>query len=485
LFGDESDVAPPPAAPSRVAAGGSLPTTRDQVLEARRLFHRALRQARTRLILSYPRADPRTGRERLPSLFFVAAASALAGRPLGAAELERLVVEDDLDQLPLDDALDGSERDRVRVRQGGPAAALAIAGGSSFFKGSLLAARSRIYNRLTAYDGLVAFLPGEDRAVVEAVRRALDPLSGGWAISASRLATFARCGFQYLLQYVLRLDADVEPEERLRLEPLERGDLFHRVAETFLRELRDAGELPVRDTPEVRRRLAERADAALDTLVAACPPRFTALWDKERARFHELMRRWLVREAALAERATPAHFEVSFGPSRERAPGEPHLLEPIEVDLGDGRSLRLSGKIDRIDRRPDGTLVLRDYKTGRAPRDDGGTFRGGRQLQIPFYVLAAARLFPEEPVREAFLDFVDAGRQVAFDPERVHGPELKELLREMVDAIADGVFVQEPSSCDFCDFTEVCGPKGLLERRRAFKAGDSRLHRILRLRDYA
>jgi RecB family exonuclease len=372
----------------------------------------------------------------------------------------------------------------VRVREGGPAAALAIAGASPFFKGSLLATRSRVYHRLTAYDGLVAFLPGEDRAVVDGVRRALDPLAGAWAISASRLATFARCGFQYLLQYVLRLDADVEPEERLRLEPLERGDLFHRVAETFLRAQRDAGQLPLRDGPETRRELAERADAALDALVAACPPRFTSLWEKERARFHELMRRWVAREAALSDKTTPAHFEVSFGPSRERAGGEPHLLEPVEVDLGDGRTLRLSGKIDRIDRRPDGALVLRDYKTGRAPRDDGGTFRGGRQLQIPFYVLAAARMFPDAPVREAFLDYIDAGRQVAFDPERVHGDELRGLLREMVDAIADGVFVQEPSSCDFCDFTEVCGPKGLLERRRSFKAGDSRLHRILRLRDY-
>jgi len=474
-------MAPPPR---DSGTGRTLATTKDQVLEARRLFHRAVRQATARLILSYPRADPRTGRERLPSLFFVAAASALEGRPLGAAELERLVAEDEVDRLPLDDALDASERDRVRVREGGPEAALAIAGASPFFKGSLLATRSRIFNRLTAYDGLVAFLPGEDRATVESVRRALDPLAGAWAISASRLATFARCGFQYLLQYVLRLAADVEPEERLRLEPLERGDLFHRVAETFLRAQREAGQLPLRDTPETRSQLAKRADAALDTLVAACPPRFTALWEKERARFHETVRRWLAREAGLADRSTPAHFEVSFGPNRERAPGEPHLLEPIEVDLGDGRTLRLSGKIDRIDRRPDGALILRDYKTGRAPRDDGGTFRGGRQLQIPFYVLAAARMFPDAPVREAFLDYVDAGRQVAFDPERVHGPELRELLREMVDAIAEGVFVQEPSSCDFCDFTEVCGPKPLLERRRSFKVTDQRLQRILRLRDY-
>jgi hypothetical protein len=63
------------------------------------------------------------------------------------------------------------------------------------------------------------------------------------------------------------------------------------------------------------------------------------------------------------------------------------------LDLGDGRTLRVSGQIDRIDERADRTLVLRDYKTGKAPKDEGGIFRGGKQLQIPFYILAAASSF--------------------------------------------------------------------------------------------
>jgi RecB family exonuclease len=145
--------------------------------------------------------------------------------------------------------------------------------------------------------------------------------------------------------------------------------------------------------------------------------------------------------------------------------------------------LRVSGKIDRIDRKEDGSLVLRDYKTGKAPRDDGGIFRGGKQLQIPFYILAAHRFFPEEPVVESFLDYVDAARQVAFDPPRARSDEFRKLLRDLADAIKDGLFVQEHTSCDFCEYTMVCGPKGLLERRRQWKTGDRNLQRVLRLRD--
>jgi ATP-dependent helicase/DNAse subunit B len=452
-----------------------MPTTQDRLLEARRLFHRAVSQATERLFLSYPRADARTGRERLPSLFFAAAASTLAGRPLAGAELESLVVEDDLDRLPLEDAVGEGERDRLRLRRD-ETAATAIAAGSAFFRQSRLASQARWSGRLTRYDGLVVGEGDEDLAA------RLDPLRAHHPVSASRLATYARCGFLHLLQNVLRLQPAPEPEERRRIDPLERGDLFHRVAERYLRERRDRGELPVRATDAARARLAEMAEEALEGLVAGSPPRFTLLWQREKRRFHETVQAWLTREAAAAERSTPAHFELSFGLGQERDEEEPHDPEPLEIDLGDGRALRVSGKIDRIDRRADG-LVLRDYKTGRAPRDDGGVFRGGKQLQIPFYILAAAKLLPGERVVDAFLDYVDGGRQVAFRPELAGSPEFRDLLVRLVDLVSRGVFVQEPTACDFCDFTAVCGPKGLLERRQAIKVRDRSLQEYLRLRD--
>jgi RecB family exonuclease len=468
LFAD-----PPPPRPADLEA--VLPTTQDRLWEERRVFHRALRQATERLVLSYPRVEPRSGRERLPSLFLVAAASALEGRPLSGPELDRMVSEDDLDALPLEETLDRSERDRARVRRGRDEAAEAIAAGSASFKQSRLASQGRWSGRLTAYDGLIAPLPPD-------LAEKLDPVATRQPVSASRLADFSKCGFLYLLKHVLRLEPALEPEERKRLEPLERGDRFHKVAERFLRERRDRGELPVRDTEAMRGRLLELADESLDELVAGSPPRFTPLWERERRRFRETMLVWLAREAASAERATPAWFEVGFGLRDLPAPGEPDTKEPLEIDLGDGRSLRVSGKIDRIDRRDDGTLVLRDYKTGRAPRDEGRIFRGGMQLQIPFYILAAARLFPGQPVVEAFLDYVDAARQVAVDPDVVRSEAFSQLMRGLVDQIAQGTFVQEPASCQWCDYTAVCGPRPLLERRRQIKQKDPRVQRMLQVR---
>lgn len=481
LFDAEPDPGPEPAPPDAPGREHPLPTTQDLLMQARRLFHRACAQATEKLILSYPRADARSGRERLPSLFFAAAAQALAARPLGALELERMTVEDDLSRLPPEAALDRVERDLARVRQGGREAALQIAAGSRFFRQSHLASAARWSRDFTPYDGLVAF-PADAAPELQALlRERLDPVREGASISASRLATFARCGYLYFLQHVLRLEPAQEPEERKKLAPLERGNLFHEVAELFLRELRDNGLLPVRDSEATRERLLQIADAALERHVRGSPPRLTLLWERERRRFRDTLLLWLQREAA-ADKTMPAHFEVGFGPGGGASPGEPRLEQPLEIELGDGRTLRVSGRIDRIDTRPDGALVLRDYKTGKAPRDEGGIFRGGKQLQIPFYVLAAARLFPGRPVVEAFLDYVDGGRQVALDPAVVEGDDFRLLLRGLVDAVAGGLFVQEPSACDWCDFTAVCGPKPLIAQRRAWKAKDPRVQLALRLR---
>jgi RecB family exonuclease len=472
LFDDPADEAARPPAPA-----GGLPTTQDRLMEARRTFVRAVSQATEKLVLSYPRADARSGRERLPSLFFVAAATAVRGRTVGAEELASMVSEDDLDHLPLETALEASERDRARVRASGDEAVMAIAAGSRFFKQSRLASRARRSKELTPYDGLVAGPP-----VTPEIAALLDPVRAPFPISASRLATYARCGFLYLLQHVLRLEAVEEPEERTRLDPLERGSLFHDVAERFLRERRDAGALPVRDTDDERARLREIGEERLQALVAGAPPRFTVLWERERERFHAALLDWLGREAG-GHDGVPAHFEVGFGLRRPGAAGEPHLAEPLSVELGDGRTLRVSGKIDRIDRRPGGGLVIRDYKTGRAPKkDDVGLFRGGQQLQIPFYVLAAAQLFPDQTVQQAFLDYVDGGRRVEFDLDTATGPDFRRTLQTLVNLIASGSFVQEPDACDWCDFKTACGPKGLIARRRAYKSADRRVVEYQRLR---
>ena len=267
---DAPELAAAAGQPSRAELTPRLATTQDRLLEARRLFHRAVSQAGERLVLSYPRADPRSGRERLPSLFFVAAASAIEGRALGAAELAGLVSEDDPQTPDLEHAVDAGERDRSRLLRD-PASAEAVAAGSGFFRRSRLATQARRHHRLTAYDGLVAPLPPE-------LARRLDPVSADSPQSASRLATFARCGFLYLLQYVLRLERPSSPRSAAASSLSSAAACSTRWRSCSCESAASAASLPVRDEPEARERLLEIADEGLEALVAGSPPRFTVLW---------------------------------------------------------------------------------------------------------------------------------------------------------------------------------------------------------------
>ncbi len=457
---DEDDGASQGRGPS------ALPTTETRVAQVRRLFARTLRQAEQTLILSYPRADEQTGRERLPSLFLMAALQALKGVAVNADDLQRILSEDEEGRSDMDLSIDLGERDTEVVARHGLQAITWLESERPFLRAAHELSRGRSAKRLSPYDGLVG-REGEDSDP------RLDPVKSGQAISASRIAAFGDCGFRYFLRYVLKLEPAIEPEERRKLDPLEKGTLFHEVAELFLRERRDQDALPIRNTDEERTRLLALGDERLEAWVEGSPPRLVLLWRAEKKVFLNLLTDWLAREAEnfRKKKTTPAHFEVSFGmPYRRSNTNEPHRDLPVEIALDDGTVLKISGQIDRIDRiaaEDGGGLVLRDYKTGKAPLDnDASLFKGGRQLQIPFYILAAQEIFPGEKVVEAFLDYVNAGRQVAFSPEKATSATFRALLLRIADLMGHGVFMQEPSACTFCDFSSVCGPNPVLEGRK-------------------
>jgi RecB family exonuclease len=495
---DEAALVPPPKAVAQLslfdepapsgapASGPGLPLTDTRVARTRRLFSRTLAQAEETLVLSYPRADEQTGRERLPSLFLMAALQAFRGRTVNADDLHKIVTEDEDGRADMDLTLDLGERDTEVVARYGLQAVSWLETDRPFLRAAHELSRGRSAKRLSPYDGLVG-REGSDPDP------RLDPVKSGQAISASRIAAFGECGFRYFLRYVLKLEPAIEPEERRKLDPLEKGTLFHEVAERFLRERRDQGALPIRNTAEERARLLALGDERLEAWVEGSPPRLVLLWRAEKKVFSSLLTDWLAREAEnyRTKKTTPAHFEVSFGlPHRHAATNEPHRDLPVEIPLDDGSVLKISGQIDRIDRvdpADGGGLVLRDYKTGKAPLDnDASLFKGGRQLQIPFYILAAQEIFPGEKVVEAFLDYVNAGRQVAFSPAKATSATFRALLLRIADLMGHGVFMQEPSACTFCDFKAVCGPNPVLEsRKRRRRLHDPLARKVAELKQFA
>ena len=138
----------------------------------------------------------------------------------------------------------------------------------------------------------------------------------------------------------------------------------------------------------------------------------------------------------------------------------------VEVVLGDGRTLRMRGKADRIDQRADGALVVIDYKTGRPDdyrklnRDD--PVPRGRFLQLPIYAYAARAAYGDaaSPV-SAWYWFVGRGnnQRSGYDVDTSVDHEFQGTVGAIVDGIDAGVFPPNPPEpgprfyvqCHYCD----------------------------------
>src|SRR5262249_30266653 len=87
-------------------------------------------------------------------------------------------------------------------------------------------------------DGLIARPPAIQPAI-DANRLGRRPYS------LSALQRFSSCPYQFLLATIHRLDPGEDPEPLVRMDPLTRGSLFHRVQAEFFRAMAAAAALPV------------------------------------------------------------------------------------------------------------------------------------------------------------------------------------------------------------------------------------------------
>ena len=137
--------------------------------------------------------------------------------------------------------------------------------------------------------------------------------------------------------------------------------------------------------------------------------------------------------------------------------GDPVLLEhPVEIELG-GATWR--GRIDRIERKPDRTLTVVDYKTGRTLPN---TEEARSSLQLGFYYLATnadPQVAEHGPVTGAEFWFPLARtKQVGV---RRFGPEQEAEIRGRLEEIA-GLIHQEDwqprpgKTCGRCEVRLVC-----------------------------
>jgi putative RecB family exonuclease len=126
----------------------------------------------------------------------------------------------------------------------------------------------------------------------------------------------------------------------------------------------------------------------------------------------------------------------------------------LEAPLGD---LNLRGIIDRLELDEDGGLVVTDYKTGAAPRQQ---YEQGRLGGVHFYAFLCEELFGRRPTRIQLLYLADPVAIVA-EPTDQTSRGLRRKLTALWAAIERACeredFRPRPSRlCDWCAFQAHC-----------------------------
>ena len=151
----------------------------------------------------------------------------------------------------------------------------------------------------------------------------------------------------------------------------------------------------------------------------------------------------------------------------------PMARSPSTSSSSGGRVVRFHGRIDRVDRSPDGRrTVVYDYKTGHPPKPDDDPVSSGRALQLPVYALAArAREGTDDATAAYWYTRVD-DRARALAEVSLDGAEERfvDVVTTIVDGISGGCFPAYPGeptwdyrsrsdswhSCQYCDFDRLC-----------------------------
>lgn len=428
--------------------------------------------------LSYARTETGDVRPQLPSSFFRAAASALAGKPIRVQDVDELdhhfytrVPAGRVGATRIEDALTETDYDRTLVETRPELARAVLRRRRPSFTRATAAEDSHWGRRFTPYDGVFS----EESLAQLAAHRSLDrPQSPG------ALETYAQCPYRFFLSKVLRIQPVEEPEEITRISPLEKGSLVHRVLQRFLLDCGDA------DPPSAERReshlerLRAIADAACDEAESRGVTGFPLLWKSDRQTIVEDLIAWYDREVEDAATAGFTHgtFELRFG-SDERYDDSPEsdlsTAEPLVVEVEGGR-LELQGRMDRLNWRssPPGFRVI-DYKTGRAWDTKDASLAGGRALQLPIYLLAAAKLLDMAPA-DGDAQYFYVTRRGDFRRVRFPGATLTErqgdfhtVIGGLAEGIGRGDFHLEPDdgkNCRFCDFNSLCDARRQIFRDR-------------------
>jgi putative RecB family exonuclease len=143
---------------------------------------------------------------------------------------------------------------------------------------------------------------------------------------------------------------------------------------------------------------------------------------------------------------------------------DPNEVVPVGIELMlEARvgAMRLRGILDRLDRTPDGELVVIDYKTGRAPSE---AFEQSKLIGVHIYALLCQEVLGQKPVQVKLLHLKEPMVIIAEPSDQaVRGQRIKTtaVWSAIERACHDEDFRPRTSAlCNYCRFRAFCPAYG-------------------------
>ena len=202
--------------------------------------------------------------------------------------------------------------------------------------------------------------------------------------SATRLELFAKCACAHFLSYGLEL------KERTVYEfnAMDMGNVLHSGLERFARHIKEQGvewdEISFEEMEKLADSCVEEAVDSYGNTVLQSDARNAYMVN----RVKRMMRRtvWALAKQMEQGEFKPSRFEVSFAMADS--------LESVNIALSEEETMKLKGRIDRVDVCEDSENVyvkVIDYKSGSTAFDLVALYHG-LQLQLVLYLNAAMEL---------------------------------------------------------------------------------------------
>ncbi|MEO5658161.1 MAG: PD-(D/E)XK nuclease family protein [Nitrospiria bacterium] len=314
---------------------------------------------------------------------------------------------------------------------------------------------------LTPYDGMVG--AGPDR--IAGLRAA--------GFSASALQRYACCPMQFMLSRLV--GSRTRSPEADGIGAAEWGRLCH---DALARVYGGWALDPPSSPSDARERTIAACREVFDRYARTDPPVYPLLWEFYSARW----------SAALAEAVAVDAADLA---------GSGFVPVATEVivrgELAQPNGTPIQGRLDRIDRHPDGRLRVIDFKIGAsAVADPVKSAMRGERLQPPIYAAlgeAYARgQVPGPGAGEIEVELLVIGSdgeapltRLAYRPDTSAAGQIAETIAFLIDGIEEGWHAITPDrGCAWCDVAAACRRRHAPSRGRAEADGRSLRHAALR-----